>query len=69
MSKVIFYTTSCPRCKVLEAKLKGANIEYAENNDVDLMLSKGLQAAPALEVDDKIMNFREAVEWINGREG
>lgn len=65
---VTFHSTHCPKCNVLEKKLKSANIEYVENNDVDIMLSKGLANAPALEVDDKIYSFSEAVEWIKQQE-
>lgn len=65
---VTFHSTHCPKCNVLEKKLKAANIEYIENNDVDIMLSKGLVNAPALEVDDEIYSFSEAVEWIKQQE-
>lgn len=65
---VTFHSTHCPKCNVLEKKLKAANIEYVENNDVDIMLSKGLANTPALEVDDKIYSFSEAVEWIKQQE-
>lgn len=65
--KIIFHSSHCPRCKVLETKLKQKEIEYEENNDIQVMLSKGLEMAPALEVDGKMMDFKEAVNWINGR--
>lgn len=65
---VTFHSTHCPKCNVLEKKLKAANIEYIENNDIAIMLSKGLVNAPALEVDDKIYSFSEAVEWIKQQE-
>lgn len=61
---VTFYSTNCPRCHVLETKLKQKNISYIECNDVDAMVSKGLQAAPALEVDGVMMEFTEAVNWL-----
>lgn len=65
--KIIFHSSHCPRCKVLEAKLKQKGIKYEENNDIQVMLDKGLEMAPALEVDGKMMDFTEAVNWINGR--
>lgn len=64
-NKVIFHSSHCPRCQVLERKLKDKGIEYEENNDIHVMLSKGLETAPALEVDGKLMGFKEAVDWIN----
>ncbi len=65
---VVFYSTHCPKCSVLEKKLKQANIEYTEINDVGTMLAKGMTSAPNLEVDGKLMGFTEAVEWINSQE-
>ena len=65
---IVFYSTHCPKCSVLEKKLKQANIEYTEINDVRTMLAKGMTSAPNLEVDGKLMGFTEAVEWINSQE-
>lgn len=65
--KIIFHSSHCPRCKVLEAKLKQKGIEYEENNDIQIMQNKGLEMAPALEVDGKMMDFKEAVDWVNRR--
>ena len=65
---VVFYSTHCPKCSVLEKKLKQANIEYTEINDVGTMLAKGMTSAPNLEVNGKLMGFTEAVEWINSQE-
>ena len=64
-SNVTFYTTHCPKCAVLEAKLKEKNIEYTTCEDADLMVSKGMMSAPGLEVDGRMMTFGEAVKWIN----
>ena len=62
---IIFYSTHCPRCNVLKAKLDAKNIEYVENNNVDEMLELGIMSAPALKVDDTLMLFKEAVDWVN----
>lgn len=63
--KVTLYTTHCPRCMVLEKKLNAKNIDYVENTDVDLMISKGIMAVPVLEVEEKRLDFKEANEWLN----
>ena len=63
--KVVLYTTHCPKCMVLEKKLASKNISYEEVTDVDLMISKGLDAMPVLEVDDTVMDFKTANTWIN----
>ena len=65
---VILYTTHCPKCMVLEKKLKSKNIEFVENTDTDLMISKGFETTPMLEVDGTAMSFGEAVKWINNLE-
>ena len=61
---VVLFSTNCPKCKVLETKLKQSNINFEENNNVELMMEKGFTAAPVLEVDGVAYNFKEAVEWI-----
>lgn len=62
---IIFYSTHCPKCKILELKLKQKSIEYEENNDVDEMLRKGITSAPCLEVDGELLDFGKAVKWVN----
>lgn len=63
--KVILYTTHCPKCLVLEKKLQSKNINYVENTDTDLMISKGFETTPMLEVDGSVMDFKTANTWIN----
>ena len=61
---VVLYSTHCPRCNVLEKKLQQKCISYDEINDTSIMELKGYLSMPVLEVDDKSMNFKEAVDWI-----
>lgn len=61
---IVLHSTHCPRCNVLEAKLKQKNIAFEENNNVELMVEKGFVMAPVLEVDGTAYSFKEAVEWI-----
>lgn len=63
-TKIILWSTHCPRCKVLELKLKQKNINYEENNNIEEMTAKGFKEAPKLEVDGVIMDFKQAVDWI-----
>ena len=65
---IILYSTKCPKCNVLEKKLKDKYIEYIEINDTDLMISKGFITSPMLEVEGNVMDFTKAVEWINNHE-
>lgn len=63
--KVVLYTTHCPKCMVLEKKLASKNISYEEVADTDLMISKGFDMMPVLEVDGNVMDFKKANTWIN----
>jgi glutaredoxin len=61
---VILHSTHCPKCNVLETKLKQKNIAYEENNNVELMTQKGIVTVPVLEVNGTAYSFKEAIEWI-----
>ena len=62
---IVLYSTGCPKCKVLKAKLSSKNIPYVEINDTDVMLAKGIMALPCLEIDNNILDFQKAVDWVN----
>lgn len=66
--KVVLYSTHCPRCCVLEKKLKQKNISYEEVNDVEIMKEKGYLSVPVLEVNGESMDFKTANNWINAQE-
>lgn len=66
--EIKFYSTHCPKCSVLEKKMKSKNISYEEINDVETMKAKGIESVPMLEIDDTLMNFAEAVRWVNMQE-
>lgn len=61
--KVILYTTHCPRCKVLEMKLKEKHIKYVECTNIEEMQKLGMMSSPYLKVDDKLFNFTDAINW------
>lgn len=63
--KITLFSTHCPKCVVLEKKLKTKNIEYEEVNDVEIMKEKGYLTVPILEVDGESMDFKRASDWIN----
>ena len=68
--KVTLYTTHCPRCTVLESKLKAKGIEYEEVTDVSTMLSLGISTVPRLSVEDQpLKDFKEAIDWVNSLGG
>lgn len=63
--KIKLYSTGCPKCKVLKAKLNQKSIQFCEVNDTVDMLARGITEVPVLEVDGVTMLFKEAVEWVN----
>ena len=63
--QITLFSTHCPRCIVLEKKLRQKGIDYDEVNDVSIMEEKGFLTAPMLEVDGEIMDFKAANDWIN----
>ena len=64
---IILYTNDCPRCKVLKAKLDQKNISYEINNDQGYMISIGIQSVPMLEIDGELLDFNEAIKWVNNK--
>lgn len=63
----VLYSTHCPKCNVLKEKLDAANIPYCEIDNVEEISAKGIDAVPVLQVDNIMMSFTTAVEWIKNR--
>lgn len=63
---IILYTIDCPRCKVLEKKLQQKGINYSICNDIKIMTEKNIQELPVLSIDEKLYQYKEALNWING---
>ncbi len=64
--EITLYSTHCPKCKVLETKLKQAGLNYTEVDDVEEMIKKGFRMAPVLEVDGQVMDFMAANKFLKG---
>lgn len=64
---ITLFSTNCPKCKVLTMKLDKKGINYTKVEDVDTMLAKGIKTAPYLEVDNELMDFTQAVAWVNAQ--
>ena len=62
---ITLYSTHCPRCCIIEKKLKSKGIDFELFDDEDAMLEKGFKEVPKLEVDGVLMDFKEANEWVN----
>ena len=64
---MILFSTHCPKCHVLESKLKQKNIDYEEVNDIEVMEQRGFTAVPMLEINGVVYDFKQAVEWIGAQ--
>lgn len=62
--KVTFYSNDCPRCNILQQKLDEKGVMYEKVSDVEIMKQKGFMSVPMLEVDENIMNYLEAINWV-----
>lgn len=62
---IVLYSTGCPKCIILKKKLAEKDIQYVENNDVEKMTSLGIDYVPVLCVNGKMLQFKEANDWIN----
>lgn len=63
------YSTGCPQCKVLEAKLANKNVDYIKIDDMEQIKKMGFVSVPYLVIDDQDpMNFSQAVKWVNSLE-
>jgi hypothetical protein len=67
MKSITVYSTGCARCNVLLAKMKLAGITwYNIIDDVEIMKKEGIEEVPMIRINDgPLMNFKEAIEWVN----
>ena len=67
---VVMYGTHCSQCNVMEAKLNKAGIPFTYiDNEADVIKiakANGISSMPIVVVDDKVMNYREALNWVRG---
>lgn len=64
---IILYSTGCPKCKVLEKKLNDNGINYDVNSNVEEMTALGITQVPVLKVNDELLQFKQAVDWVNNQ--
>lgn len=64
---VTLFSTDCPKCLVLEKKLKEKNIDFNVSKDIKEIMNHGFLTAPVLKVNNDFMLFSEAVKWVNNQ--
>lgn len=62
---IVLYSIGCPKCNVLEKKLSAKGIEYSVCSNTDDMKTLGITDVPVLSVGGQLMEFKEAVIWVN----
>ena len=66
MGKYVLYTTHCPKCEILERKLKEKGVDYEVCEDIDRMRELGIGGVPVLELPDGgRMDYFSAVKMVN----
>ena len=61
------YTNHCRKCEILTAKLKEKNIAFDVEDNAEVLLSRGFDFMPMLEVDGRLLNYGEAVKYVNAQ--
>lgn len=62
---IIMYSTGCPNCKRLEARLKKSGLKYEVCQDLEVLKEKNFSIIPVLEIDGETLTYRPAVTWVN----
>jgi len=63
--KITLYTTGCPKCRILEGKLKAAGIDFDVVTDIEEMKNLGIISAPAMMVGKAgPLDFSQAIRWV-----
>jgi predicted DsbA family dithiol-disulfide isomerase len=67
---ILYSSATCPKCKVLKAKLDKANITYTVNENIEDAKELGIKSFPYLLLDDgTLLDFGAAVKFANGTNG
>jgi hypothetical protein len=66
---IVLYTIDCPKCVILEKKLKEKNVEFLKVSDEQTILDKGFgdYPFPILEVNGVTMGYKTAIQWVNNQ--
>ena len=67
---IVLYSTNCPKCKVLEEKLKNNNLSFdvvVGEEAEKAIRNLGYTSAPVVKVNKEIMSFEAAIKWLNAK--
>lgn len=65
---ITLYSTNCPKCKVLEQKMKQCEIPFSIQYDIQPLIKMGFLEAPILKINDnEYLNFSDAIKWLKNK--
>ena len=67
MNAITLFSTNCPKCVVLEQRLRDVGVEFTVCNNMTVMRDRGFVSAPMLEVDGQMMDFVAAIQWLQSK--
>ena len=63
-----YYTSHCPKCKVLKTLTDNKKIEYTEIDNEDIYIpiaeSNGIMSMPFAEIDGQILDTKQLQKYI-----
>lgn len=62
--ELVLFTNGCPKCKILEERLDEKNITYISKHNPQVLKDNNLISFPALQVNEKILSFYEAICFL-----
>lgn len=62
---VLFTLPDCIYCVTMKTNLAKMGIKYTEVNNVDVITMKGIKLVPALEINGRLLQHHEAVDWVD----
>ena len=65
MDDLTLYTTHSPKCSVLEKKLIAKGLSFTTCDNTEQMQQLNIDAVPVLAVNDRLLSFQDAVNYIN----
>ena len=65
----VYSSSTCPKCKVLKAKLDKAGIEYQVNENIEDAKALGIKTLPYVQLQDgTLLDFGAAIAFIRDME-
>lgn len=65
---IVLYTLlDCIHCERMKAKLDKLGYEYTTVNNVDVLEMKGIPLVPALEINGKLLQHQDALDWVDDK--